>query len=242
MRGSSALCMSSNEKRMMKETSCAKRSIGRSEISERETCVLIARRFAQRSEFGDSGLAQRDGLRRTRCASSEATRCSSGCGGRRRETMASMTNAFASAKMKIRRARRGDAERIAQLSGELGYPASAAQVATRLRQLTPVSKHAVFVAESPDAATGVVGWVHVSVAHLLESDIRAEVNGLVVAEGQRSAGAGAKLLEAAEEWARRRGCRGMNVRSNVIRERAHGFYERNGYEHYKTQKAFRKAL
>ncbi len=156
--------------------------------------------------------------------------------------MASMTNAFASAKMKIRRARRGDAERIARLSGELGYPASAAQVATRLRQLTPVSKHAVFVAESPDAATGVVGWVHVSVAHLLESDIRAEVNGLVVAEGQRSAGAGAKLLEAAEEWARRRGCRGMNVRSNVIRERAHGFYERNGYEHYKTQKAFRKAL
>jgi GNAT superfamily N-acetyltransferase len=153
-----------------------------------------------------------------------------------------MTNAFASAKMKIRRARRGDAERIAQLSGELGYPASAAQVATRLRQLTPVSKHAVFVAESPDAATGVVGWVHVSVAHLLESDIRAEVNGLVVAEGQRSAGAGAKLLEAAEEWARRRGCRGMNVRSNVIRERAHGFYERNGYEHYKTQKEFRKAL
>jgi len=153
-----------------------------------------------------------------------------------------MTNAFASAKMKVRRARRGDAERIAQLSGELGYPASAAQVATRLRQLTPVSKHAVFVAESPDAATGVVGWVHVSVAHLLESDIRAEVNGLVVAEGQRSAGAGAKLLEAAEEWARRRGCRGMNVRSNVIRERAHGFYERNGYEHYKTQKAFRKAL
>jgi len=153
-----------------------------------------------------------------------------------------MTNAFASAKMKIRRARRGDAERIAQLSGELGYPASAAQVATRLRQLTPVSKHAVFVAESPDAATGVVGWVHVSVAHLLESDIRAEVNGLVVAEGQRSAGAGAKLLEAAEEWARRRGCRGMNVRSNVIRERAHGLYERNGYEHYKTQKAFRKAL
>jgi len=153
-----------------------------------------------------------------------------------------MANAFASEKLKIRRARRGDAERIAQLSGELGYPATAAQIGTRLRQLTPVSKHAVFVAESPDASTGLIGWVHVSVAHLLESDIRAEVNGLIVAEVQRSAGAGAKLLEAAEEWARRRGCRGMNVRSNVIRERAHGFYERNGYEHYKTQKAFRKAL
>jgi len=144
--------------------------------------------------------------------------------------------------IRIRRARRGDAERIAQLSGELGYPAAAAQVATRLRQLTPASKHAVFVAESSDAAMGLIGWVHVSVSHLLESDMRAEVNGLIVAEGQRSAGAGAKLLEAAEEWARRRGCRGMNVRSNVIRERAHRFYERQGYEHYKTQKAFRKAL
>jgi GNAT superfamily N-acetyltransferase len=156
--------------------------------------------------------------------------------------VASMAQALASAKMKIRRARRGDADRIAQLTGELGYPATAAQIATRLRQLTPVSKHAVFVAESADVDAGLIGWVHVSVSHLLESDIRAELNGLIVAEGQRSAGAGAKLLEAAEEWAHRRGCRGMNVRSNVIRERAHGFYERHGYEHYKTQKAFRKAL
>jgi GNAT superfamily N-acetyltransferase len=87
-----------------------------------------------------------------------------------------------------------------------------------------------------------VGWLHGSVSHLLESDIRAEVNGLIVAEGQRSAGAGASLLEAAEEWARKRGCQAMNVRSNVIRERAHKFYERQGYEHYKTQKAFRKKL
>ena len=99
----------------------------------------------------------------------------------------------------------------------------------------------MFVAESADGA-GVVGWVHVSVSHLLESDLRAEVNGLIVGEGQRSAGAGAKLLEAAEEWARKLGCLGMNVRSNVIRERAHKFYEREGYEHYKTQKAFRKPL
>jgi GNAT superfamily N-acetyltransferase len=143
---------------------------------------------------------------------------------------------------RIRKARRSDAERIAQLSGELGYPATAAQIATRLRQLKPASKHAVFVAESPDATTGLIGWLHVSVSHLLESDMRAEVNGLVVAEGQRSAGAGARLLEAAEGWARRHGCEGMNVRSNVIRERAHKFYERQGYEHYKTQKAFRKKL
>ena len=155
---------------------------------------------------------------------------------------ASTANASAPGKVKIRRARRGDAERIAHLSGELGYPATATQIVTRLRQMKPASKHAVFVAEAKEAATGLVGWLHVSISNLLENDTRAEVNGLIVANGQRSGGAGAKLLEAAEEWARRHGCRGMNVRSNVIRERAHVFYERNGYEHYKTQKAFRKAL
>ena len=96
------------------------------------------------------------------------------------------------------------------------------------------------VAETP--GTGVIGWVHVSVTPLVESETRAEVNGLIVAEGQRSVGAGAELLRAAEEWARKQGCRGINVRSNVIRERAHAFYLRQGYEHYKTQKAFRKAL
>ena len=144
--------------------------------------------------------------------------------------------------IRIRKARRGDAARIAQLSEELGYPASPEQIAARLRQLTPASRHAVFVADLSDSDAGLIGWVHVSTSPLLESDTRAEVNGLIVADGQRSAGAGAKLLEAAEEWARRRGCKGMNVRSNVIRERAHKFYEVHGYEHYKTQKAFRKPL
>ena len=140
----------------------------------------------------------------------------------------------------IRRARASDAQAIAELSGQLGYPATRAQVNERLRRLVPASKHAAFVAESRQA--GVIGWIHVSVTNLLESDTRAEVNGLVVADGQRSLGAGAKLLEAVERWARSRGCKNMNVRSNVVRERAHIFYLRQGYEHYKTQKAFRKPL
>jgi GNAT superfamily N-acetyltransferase len=98
----------------------------------------------------------------------------------------------------------------------------------------------VFVAEAKEA--GVIGWLHVTKQALLESEIRAEVNGLVVADGHRSLGAGAQLIAAAEEWARKHGCKYMSVRSNVIRERAHKFYERNGFEHYKTQKSFRKPI
>ena len=143
-------------------------------------------------------------------------------------------------KLKIRRAKSGDAPRIAELAGQLGYPATAAQMRERLRGIKPASQHAVFAAET--AEHGVIGWVHVSRQPLLEVEIRAEVNGLVVDERLRSAGAGARLLAAAEDWARKHGCKGMSVRSNVIRERAHKFYERNGYEHYKTQKSFRKPL
>jgi GNAT superfamily N-acetyltransferase len=139
-----------------------------------------------------------------------------------------------------RRARRSDARRVAELSSQLGYPTSAVEITKRMRRLKPASQNALFVAESRDA--GVVGWAHVTVTHLVEVGTRAELNGLIVAEDQRSLGAGALLLEAAEDWARKHGCPSMSVRSNVIRERAHKFYERQGYEHYKTQKAFRKRL
>jgi GNAT superfamily N-acetyltransferase len=142
--------------------------------------------------------------------------------------------------LKIQRAKSADAPRIAVLAGQLGYPVTEAQMRKRLRGIKPPSQNAVFVANS--AKDGVIGWLHVSKEPLLEAEIRAEVNGLVVAEGQRSVGAGARLLAAAEDWARKHGCKSMSVRSNVIRERAHKFYERNGYEHYKTQKSFRKPL
>ena len=142
-------------------------------------------------------------------------------------------------KVKIRRARLSDAARLAELSGQLGYPASRAEIAQRMKRVRPAARHAIFVAESEKLVTG---WLHVSVTPLLEVALRAEVSGLVVDENMRSQGAGAKLLAAAERWAAARGCKSMSVRSNVVRERAHEFYLQNGYEHYKTQKAFRKVL
>jgi len=145
-----------------------------------------------------------------------------------------------SSELKTRRARSSDSARLAALCTELGYPATASEMKARLSRVKPAADNAVFVAESREGE--VIGWLHVSVSQLLEVPLRAEVNGLVVAEGQRSKGAGAKLLDSAEDWARKKKCSSMSVRSNVIRERAHAFYERHGYEHFKTQKAFRKPL
>jgi GNAT superfamily N-acetyltransferase len=110
----------------------------------------------------------------------------------------------------------------------------------RLKSVLKDKDGACFVAETKEQ--GVLGWVHVSTTPLIEVERRAEVNGLVVDEMVRGRGAGWLLLDAGEKWAKRRGCKGMSVRSNVLRERAHGFYLRHGYEHYKTQKAFRKSL
>jgi GNAT superfamily N-acetyltransferase len=142
-------------------------------------------------------------------------------------------------RVKIRRMRRGDAARIAELSGQLGYPVTVSAIVERMKRLKPASQQAVFVAEM---AGDVVGWMHVTASRLLEVEQRAEVNGLVVDETVRSQGAGRLLMEEAERWAKQHGCKSMSVRSNVIREQAHRFYERHGYEHYKTQKAFRKKL
>jgi GNAT superfamily N-acetyltransferase len=113
-------------------------------------------------------------------------------------------------------------------------------MAKRLKDVLKDRDGACFIAETKEH--GVVGWVHVSTTPLIEVERRAEVNGLVVEETVRSRGAGWLLLDAGEKWAKKRGCKGMSVRSNVLRERAHGFYLRHGYEHYKTQKAFRKTL
>jgi GNAT superfamily N-acetyltransferase len=140
----------------------------------------------------------------------------------------------------MRRARVSDAARIAELSGQLCYPATETQIKMRIRDVINDRYAACFVAESRDGL--VIGWIHVSTTPLLEVERRAEVNGLVVDEAARSGGAGAMLLGAAEKWARGKRCKSMSVRSNVLRERAHGFYLQNGYEHYKTQKAFRKGL
>jgi GNAT superfamily N-acetyltransferase len=143
------------------------------------------------------------------------------------------------AKTRIRQARPGDVASLAELAGELGYPTTAKEIRQRLTWLKPANMHVVFVAE---AGGRLLGWTHVSRNYLLESAVRAEVNGLIVSSAARSQGVGKLLLRAAEEWARKQKCTGVNLRSNVIRDRAHAFYLREGYEHYKTQKAFRKPL
>jgi hypothetical protein len=86
----------------------------------------------------------------------------------------------------VRRARLTDAERTAELAGQLGYPTPAKEMKVRLKEVFKDKDAACFVADVRES--GVAGWIHVSTTPLLEVGRRAEVNGLVVDEMARSWG------------------------------------------------------
>jgi GNAT superfamily N-acetyltransferase len=140
--------------------------------------------------------------------------------------------------MEMRTAKAADAERLADLATQLGYPSTAAQIERRLPALASAA-HCLRVADRDGL---VVGWIHATHVQLLDSDDYVEIKALVVDEGARGARVGEALVAEAERWASGRGCKGMRVRSNVVRERAHRFYERLGYAVFKTQRVFGKDL
>ena len=51
-----------------------------------------------------------------------------------------------------------------------------------------------------------------------------------------------ELVRAAEDWARTLGVGEVFVRSNIVREQSHPFYESSGYERTKTQHVYRRRL
>ena len=138
----------------------------------------------------------------------------------------------------LRDARVSDAAVLADLVTQLGYPCGIQEVAARLTALHAADQ-GVLVAEVDRA---VVGLVHVQRLATLVLDDAAEIGALVVDGKWRGQGIGRALLEAAAGWARQRGCRGLYVRTNIVRQRAHGFYLRNGFRQVKTSLTLLKEL
>lgn len=132
-----------------------------------------------------------------------------------------------------------DAAAVADLTSQLGYPANESDIRRRYDRIKDRPETRILVAEHADA---LVGWIHVQVTYLLESDPRAEIWGLVVTESARGTGVGRRLVEAAEQWAATMGMNVVVLRSNRVRVEAQAFYEHLGYEVIKTQNAFRKTL
>ena len=132
-----------------------------------------------------------------------------------------------------------DAEAIADLSGQLGYPSTAAQVRERFALMERGGAFAVSLAE---VGGRVVGFVICHGVYSLQRDPCGEIGGLIVDADHRNLRIGEHLVAAAEAWARAQGFSEMIVHSNVIRADAHRFYGRLGYGIVKAQQYFRKEM
>jgi GNAT superfamily N-acetyltransferase len=141
--------------------------------------------------------------------------------------------------IRVRPAQLDDAGALARLSGMFGYDADPVTHERRLAALLTLDSQGVWVAQLDDT---IAGWINACIRQQLESDAYVEVTGLVVDAGLRGRGIGAALLEQAEAWARHRGYTSLRVRSNLLRERAHAFYRREGYADLKQQQVFVKRL
>jgi len=127
----------------------------------------------------------------------------------------------------IRAAEARDSAALAGLIEQLGYSASAAEVAARLK-LMQAEGRAVLVAELDGE---VVACLTTSVMQVLHRPAPVgRISMMVVDEALRNRGVGAALVRAAERSLAERGCYMVEVTSHVRRTEAHRFYENLGHE------------
>jgi GNAT superfamily N-acetyltransferase len=139
--------------------------------------------------------------------------------------------------IEIRDARPADADALAPLLAELGYPTSPDVIAKRLDALSAISETVLVAADGTD----LLGVITVHVTPVLHRPTYVgRITTLVVAERAHGRGVGRALVEAAERLLAKRGCALLEVTSNSKRTDAHAFYEHLGYE--KTSVRFWKAL
>jgi ribosomal protein S18 acetylase RimI-like enzyme len=136
----------------------------------------------------------------------------------------------------IREAQPKDAAALAGLIVELGYEVTAGEVRSRMAMLRKAGRPPL-VAVRGDLI-GCLTWHVTPVLHRPKPVGR--ITMMVVAEAARGQGIGTALVDTALERLRDKGCGLVEVTSNTKRMRAHGFYERLGFE--RTSYRFAKAL
>lgn len=145
-----------------------------------------------------------------------------------------------SKQISIRLVRQTDCQQVSELCCQLGYPSTSQEIEQRVGQIQQDERHVVYVADNSNRQ--IIGWIHVYVCPHLQTDLQAEVGGLIVDASDHSQGIGSLLVQQAEQWAYQQGCNQVLVRSNIIRQEAHNFYKKIGYNKIKTSLVFHKVL
>ncbi len=140
-------------------------------------------------------------------------------------------------KLEVRDAKASDALSLAALIGELGAKIDAKQVRRNL-VLLKKSGDTPLVAMLGKEVVGLCGVSRRIAIH--RTAPLGRITALVVAKHAQGQGIGRKLVEAAEDWMRKRGCYLVEVTSNDRRAEAHAFYRHMGYQ--RTSIRFAKDL
>ena len=128
----------------------------------------------------------------------------------------------------VRPAEERDDAQVAELMAELGYHASPEMMRQKIKAASSSGAGCACVAEDEERIVGVVS-VHALPLFHAEGSL-GRITALVVRSSHQRAGVGSDLIEAAEAFARSRGCVKMEVTSGSHREGAHSFYKKVGYE------------
>jgi predicted N-acetyltransferase YhbS len=127
----------------------------------------------------------------------------------------------------IRKAKAGDASSISSLFSQLGYPASAQEMAGRIRTVSSKQEYLVFVAES---GSEIVGLICAYIGYSLEFTGKyGRLTALVVDEKWRGRGIGKLLMEKVESSLAKQGASLVVLTSSSYRKESHEFYRHIGY-------------
>jgi GNAT superfamily N-acetyltransferase len=131
-----------------------------------------------------------------------------------------------------------DADVVAELATELGYPNEIEAIRRRIR---PIGEADLLLVVA-DASDRPVGFIQAHRVCIIELGFRVEILGLVVSSTARRKGIARTLIGEVELWAKKIGAEAVSVRSNTKRAEAHFFYPAMGYKQIKTQAVYEKGI
>ena len=137
-------------------------------------------------------------------------------------------------KSSIRPLASSDLESVLVLSKELGYPSEIEELKERFNILTKKDHHAIFIYDEGS----VIGFIHLECVDDLIEERKLEIKALVVNENARGKGIGKALVEEAKKWAKKRELHTIYLNCNILRDRTHAFYLREGFTKVKTSHFF----
>jgi GNAT superfamily N-acetyltransferase len=138
-------------------------------------------------------------------------------------------------KIFIREIKGEDAEMVAALCGQLGYPMSIDQTLKNINAVISNADHCAFVALIDK---NIIGWIGVSYSVQIEIPAYCEIHGLVVDDNHHNSGIGKMLIEYVKLWAKQKGTNKIGVHCNTKRTETHKFYEHLGFKEIKQQKVY----